>query len=714
MHMHRSVMTSCFPLFAPIWLISTLILSPSVCLSTPEIIGSLGGANTTLAVSGGYVYTAFGVHFTVLDVSDAAHPRFVTRLVQPEIITAIAVAGSRAYVGDIRGSVFVFDLANPADPTLLGSWTHPYRQRVKRIRVRGSHAFVSSDIKPLATPFLVLDVSDPGNPTGIAMSSVGAGAEDFLLEGDLAYLADSSQRLVILDISTPQGALPMLGWVDTPQVRSNYRACLVKQGTHVVLQNRDRLFTIDVSNPASPVVVTVTDQNVNRACRCEVLGEALYVADDALRAYDFSHSATPFSETPFDLGVLDYPNLKPVDMVLDATTLWTANEYDGIQGIDVTHPGSPELLGQYSEPAWARSILLAGNVAYVGGGNGWGCALWAVDITDLSVPRVTSFTRGSISEVDDLDISGDRLYAAAAHGFGAFDTSHPTDPILVGGNLGSGQANAVEIVGSYLYEANWGISIYDIDPPLPPFGTPIQPLRQGLFATAIYDMDQWGNRLVLIGHDKVWLLQATNPLHPTDLGSVQLVPSYSLQHVSMVGSQVYVAAGYDFLGLDFSDPGNPALLSQSHMDSFLWGLHAEEALVWLAGGSGGLLKMDVSDPQHPVLVDQVFPPGFQDSYRIETEVRCVEQEGDLVGFGSRDHGVAFFLVSGDSQSVTETPEAQPSPANTPQGIATFDLDGNGAINAVDLLAVIGEAKASKEAMPCETLLGFSTVWQGSE
>jgi len=49
----------------------------------------------------------------------------------------------------------------------------------------------------------VFDISDPINPINVNYSNTDGSAQNIFINGDYAYIADSSNGLVIFDISDP-------------------------------------------------------------------------------------------------------------------------------------------------------------------------------------------------------------------------------------------------------------------------------------------------------------------------------------------------------------------------------------------------------------------------------------------------------------------------------------------------------------------------------
>ncbi|HEX5067983.1 MAG TPA: hypothetical protein VFY49_17815, partial [Myxococcota bacterium] len=116
-------------------------------------------------VSGGTAYVTTGAGITVLDVSDAAHPRIVTTLTRPvaELASEFARAGNALYVATFGGRIDIYDIGTtPAAPRLLGSLALADRSAPHDLDLQGERLYVTS-VRGLS----ILDVADATAPREI-------------------------------------------------------------------------------------------------------------------------------------------------------------------------------------------------------------------------------------------------------------------------------------------------------------------------------------------------------------------------------------------------------------------------------------------------------------------------------------------------------------------------------------------------------------------
>jgi hypothetical protein len=164
----------------------------------------------------------------------------------------------------------------------------------------------------------------------VALITVGAldtpgSAEDVALVGDLAYVADGSSGLRVIDISNP--ALPVeIGALDTPGQAIDVEVV----GDLAYLADGDSgLRVMDVSNPALPVELGALD-TPGYAYDVEVVGDLAYVANRRfeLRVIDVSNPALPV-----EIGNFDTPG-PTYDVEVVGGLTYVAADHNGLRIID--------------------------------------------------------------------------------------------------------------------------------------------------------------------------------------------------------------------------------------------------------------------------------------------------------------------------------------------------------------------------------------------
>ena len=104
----------------------------------------------------------------------------------------MAVSGSYAYIADEANGLVVVDISDPTNPTLVGSYnTAGY---AAGMAVSGSYAYIADCDNGLVE----VDISDPINPTLTRSYNTAGNARSVAVSGSYAYVADYDNGLVVL------------------------------------------------------------------------------------------------------------------------------------------------------------------------------------------------------------------------------------------------------------------------------------------------------------------------------------------------------------------------------------------------------------------------------------------------------------------------------------------------------------------------------------
>lgn len=206
-----------------------------------------------------------------------------------------------------------------------------------------------------------------------------------------------------------------------------------------------------------------------------------------------------------------------------------------------------------------------------------GARLVILDISDSSNPRKigeTSVLRGSINRVAVID---DRAYLAAGYGgLLIIDVSDPAAPVELGSfaEVNSAQDVVVHDLYAYLADYETGLYVVDVSNPAMPSAVYHLPLIGGASSIEV------AGNYAYLGESFKWI-----------------------NGVPQGGSlQIY----------DLSSPASPALISSLEMNGEKWTIRVKDEYVYVAGGSRGLVIVDVADPANPLIIAQlsISPQGI--------------------------------------------------------------------------------------------------------
>ena len=150
-----------------------------------------------------YVGFASNQPAEVVDFSDPAAPQEVASLNVRRVVHEGGgyLYGYTGYYLDSGWGLAVYDNANPAKPKLAGEFPE---MGGRQMSVFGATACLAAS--KMGVRFL--DLTDPSEPVLLGSYDTAGDAWACSLEGDMAYVADGQNGVIVLDASTPESPTP--------------------------------------------------------------------------------------------------------------------------------------------------------------------------------------------------------------------------------------------------------------------------------------------------------------------------------------------------------------------------------------------------------------------------------------------------------------------------------------------------------------------------
>lgn len=249
-------------------------------LAPPIEIGRLifsQGNVTDITVAGDFVYTVDDTSFlSIVDVTDPTTPTEVGRVDRlypnPYHENDVEVAKGYAYVVD-NGLLHIFNITDPVQPVGI---TQPLTiSYVTDVAIADDYAYAAGDFFDMVrvVGLYSIDIRDPERPELVDDIYLPWAADEFVsrtvaLSGHYAYVGGAfyhwrtrlSGNLAVVDIANPM-QLAMTGFT---YLGATW--CVAVDGSYVYAtasrdyyEHYERLFTVDVSNPALPTPAAWAD-----------------------------------------------------------------------------------------------------------------------------------------------------------------------------------------------------------------------------------------------------------------------------------------------------------------------------------------------------------------------------------------------------------------------------------------------------------------------
>lgn len=418
-----------------------------------------------------------GWRLHTIDIADPADPHVLGSVDIPQRFTTwdIQIHGDTVLVPTFDSGLVFIDIADPADPRITGSF--------------GDAAYdvlVENDLAYVTTPGVsidmqggleILDLSNPGAPVvrgGTPLQTLGRG---LAVKGDTVLIADGQAGLTVVDAGDPQQPTPIAFSIQTPEISS----FIVVDDT--LIEGRGVLRLFDVGGPAAPAYFDAVEIAPNGVAYIERVGatgfgcSARFDEPNDLAVFDLTDPETPapVAAAPLQTVANGYPTALAVGPTLACVTTRDVVNRSGLLEIfDITTPAAPVSAALITFPVGSSSpevFEVIGDLVSLRDTVG---RLVVLDASTAGSPvEVGAFT--DIASIGDVTVAGgvawivDRGQARIA----AVDMSSPGTPIELGEIVPDAMGNIVRLSVSdgllYVTDLEHGLGVYDIRVPRFPF-----------------------------------------------------------------------------------------------------------------------------------------------------------------------------------------------------------------------------------------------------
>lgn len=318
---------------------------------TPQEIGFTAVAYPSsalgVAVVGNYIYLAAENHgLRTFNVSTPTQPIETGVYQTLGTVRGVAAAGSYVYVADWQGGLRSVDVNNPAQPVVRDAYDTP-NPWPGGVATTGTHAYLVD-----GESLRIVDTLSPTHLSETAVYTTPGTAVAVAVAGQYAYIADTNEGLLILDISDPSAPSKV---ADFPTAPSGTADGLAVAGNYVYLADRwTGLRIINIANPALPMQVGGV-QPTRAATRVALAGNYAYVAGEGFGVIHITNPAAPV-EIYNTRGAVSVAARGPYAYVVNGAAL---------RILDMTIPSMPADVGEMITPGDAWDVAVDENYIYV-------------------------------------------------------------------------------------------------------------------------------------------------------------------------------------------------------------------------------------------------------------------------------------------------------------------------------------------------------------
>ena len=477
----------------------------------------------------------------ILDITNPEDVQEVGAL-EGEDLLAIAVDGDYAFVGRGTDGIGVYDISDPASPTLVHTSDTP--GSANGIAVAGTTMYVADGDNAGGPDFRIYDISTPESPTLLGEFEAG-GFVTFVVVApgnNAIVLLAGDFGLKVVDVSDPFfpseiGSLSLGG-------ETTYEIAVRLSDSPIYVAGLAGLFSVDISDPTMPVVVQ-SYENVEQGLSVAIHEfHELALLGDRFEGLWITDASIPTGTELPQIGFYENAGFSH-KAFFDGDELYVTDLSGRLRILDVTDVfAGVEEIARIDVPPNTQEVHVENGRAYVTDSDDGGTGLTILDVSDPTNPQIIGGWN-SPSRAFGLDLVGNTLYVANdALGLVALDVSDPSNIQELGSfTMGITVDVVVDSARAVAYAVNYGDGMYSIDVSNPTNMQQLDAETDWGFLNAVsfgYEHHSGPD------HDNVYVADALEGVrlvdvkNPTDLNTHSITPVRSLPND--------VAAGTDFEG----------------------------------------------------------------------------------------------------------------------------------------------------------------------
>ncbi len=230
--------------------------------------------------AGPFVYVGGNGHpdtTLIFDASDPTAPARVGELVIPRHPADLDVVGRYLYAAAGAAGVRIYDIAKPETPELVSVIDFDYSPST--ITVVGERLYVGRRVLYFENLF-IYDIADPADPVLLGLTQIAKSTHEVVIDGNLAFIADGTEGLLILDVGDPANLREVSRTRGIGELRDLFLDRGIVYAT--VMGGNAGAHLIDVNDPVAPRIIGFL--RTGQASAIERIGDHALVADRLLSA----------------------------------------------------------------------------------------------------------------------------------------------------------------------------------------------------------------------------------------------------------------------------------------------------------------------------------------------------------------------------------------------------------------------------------------------
>lgn len=284
-------------------------------------------------------------------------------------------------------------------------------------------------------------------------------AENVLVKGDYAYVADTESGVQIIDISHPRSP-QVVAFFDTAYPALD--VAVSDDGKTLFIVDERNLYSIDITTPATPQVIQSVDDDRFGGKTIYLEGSRLYISRyDGLSIIDVTDPSAMILIGNNELYEIANAN----DIHVVGGIVYLVN--DGLKILDARNPSNITLLG--SMDTEANGLSLVADIAFIAAGED---GVRAINVADpASLIEVNTFGPDhhlvAQREADSIFVHDNIAYVGAKGTVQVWDVQDLANPEFLGQTISRTRTDSLVVQDKLAYVVGYsGLEVIDIHDPI--------------------------------------------------------------------------------------------------------------------------------------------------------------------------------------------------------------------------------------------------------
>lgn len=551
-------------------------------------------------------WCAFDNGLVVIDFTDPANPVEIDRMYLPGQTYRIKIVGHYAYIAGVDEGMQIVDISNPAEPQLIYTLTET--TNIYDLEIANDLAYISDGSKGLS----IYHILNPYDPAYIN-SELQAG-QDILIIGNRLYVASGNFRIYSLE--NPQapellGSIEFEWGCDIVAVQGNY--AYIGTWGH-------GLSVYDISDPGTPV----------HCCDIPGSNNAISVSGDiaCIATYGPEIKILDISDPYQVVQIASYQVDGICDVIcLDDNIAYLANNWAGVEAVDLSVPSEPNRLGMMETPSRAVTFKIVDDILYAD-------QLKIIDISDRENPELLGHLDIPIAYTE-LDTYADYVLLGGYDGLlYIVDVSNAAEPSIVSTYNAGFYIQDIKVNETYAYVSTYdsGIQILDISDP----ENPLHVSAYSITGTYFSDIYVQGNIAYLaVQGFGLEIVDISDPANPEFVSELPL--SGNCHHVFVLDNYAYLTSTTAYHIVDISDILHPRQITAWGSQGTGRDIYSDGHYVYMANEDVWII--DISDLPNCYEVSRYITPGRTNQIYVDSSYIYVADRSSFMIFRFNPTGI---------------------------------------------------------------------------